>query len=46
MKIIQRELIIFISTLIFCYISYKLNCYNVIILYLLVRLWIENKLGE
>ena len=46
MKIIQKELIIFISTLILCYISHKLNCYNVMIIYLLVRIWVENKLGE
>ena len=43
LKTISKEIGIFISTLIFCYISHKFNSYNVMIIYLLVRIWIENK---
>lgn len=43
MKLIQKEFMIFISTLLFCYISHKLDIYNVITIYLLVRIWIEIK---
>ena len=43
---IMKELCIFISTLFLCYISYKLNCYNTMIIYLLVRIWVENELKD
>lgn len=43
MKIIQRELIIFVSTLMFCYIAHKLDSYNVMTIYLLTRIWLEIK---
>lgn len=43
MKALKQEILIFISSLTFCYIAKKLNAYNVIIIYILVRIWIENK---
>lgn len=41
MKRIQKEIMIFFSTFIFCYIAKKLDCYDVYILYLLVRILVE-----
>lgn len=43
MKLIQKEFMIFISALLFCYIAHKLDSYNVMTMYLLVRIWIEIK---
>jgi hypothetical protein len=43
MKTLKQEIMIFISALTFCYIAHKLNAYNVIIIYILARIWIENK---
>lgn len=41
MNTIQKELLIFISTLIFCFIGKLLENYNIMIIYLLVRIWYE-----
>ena len=41
MNIIQKELLIFISTLIFCFIGKLFEDYNAMIIYLLVRIWYE-----
>ena len=43
MERLKQEIMIFISSLIFCYIAHKLNSYNIIIIYILVRIWVENK---
>lgn len=43
MKIVQREFMIFVSTLMFCYIAHKLDSYNVMTIYLLVRIWLGLK---
>ena len=41
MNIIQKELLIITSTLIFCFIGKLFENYNVMIIYLLVRIWYE-----
>lgn len=46
LKIINRELCIFISTLFFCYIAHKFDSYNVMIIYLLVRMFVEKKFED
>ena len=46
LKIIQKELMIFFSALLFCYIAHKFDCYNVMIIYLLVRIWVDNKMED
>lgn len=38
---ILKEFCVIISSLLFCYIAYKLDCYNIMIIYLLVRLHVE-----
>jgi len=38
---IQKELIIIISTVIFCFIGKLFENYNTMIIYLLVRIWYE-----
>lgn len=38
---ILKEFCIIISTLLFCYIAHKFDCYNAMIIYLLVRLNVE-----
>ena len=43
MKIFQREFMIFVSALTFCFIAHKLDSYNVITIYLLVRIWLGIK---
>ena len=43
MNIIQKEFMIFISGLLFCYIAHKLDSYNVMTMYLLARIWVEIK---
>lgn len=46
-NIILKEFCVIIPTLLFCYIAHKLDCYNVMIIYLLVRLYVEDILrGE
>ena len=46
MNIIQKEFMIFISTLMFCYIAYKTDGYSTMAIYLLVRIWVEMKLKD
>ena len=46
LKIIQKELMIIFPTILFCYIAYKFDCYNVIIICLLVRILIEKKIED
>lgn len=41
MNTIQKELLIIISTIIFCFIGKLFANYNTIIIYLLVRIWYE-----
>jgi len=38
---IVKVIFTFLSTLIFCYFADKFNCYNVLIVYMLVTLWYE-----
>ena len=45
LKIITREFGILASTFIFCYISHKFDSYNTMTIYLLVRIWLECRLG-
>ena len=44
LKITQKELMVICPTLLFCYISHKFDCYNAMIIYLLVRIWVDNKI--
>lgn len=46
MKLIQKEFIIVISALLLCYVSHKLDSYNVMTIYLLVRLWLEMRFSD
>lgn len=46
MDIIYKELIIFISVMIFCFIGKLFENFDVLIIYLLVRLYIENIIRE
>ena len=41
MNTIQKELLIIISTIIFCFIGKPFENYNIMIIYLLVRIWYE-----
>ena len=38
---LTKEIVIFLSTLLLCYVSHKLDTYNTMTIYLLVRVWIE-----
>lgn len=42
MQIIQKEIIIFISALLLCLIAHLLDSYNTLIIYLLVRIWVND----
>ena len=44
LKIILKELTVIFPTILFCYIAYKFDCYNVVIIYLLIRIWVDNKI--
>lgn len=46
LKIISRELVVFVVVLLFCYFAHKFDCYNVMIIYLLVRIWLKNKIED
>jgi hypothetical protein len=46
MNIIQKEFMIIISTIMFCYIAYKTDGYTSMTIYLLVRIWIEMRLKD
>lgn len=46
MNTISKELGIFFSTLIFCYFAHKFDTYNVMIVYMLVRIWFEINLDN
>ena len=46
MKLIQKEFMIIISALLFCYIAHKFNSYNVMTIYLLVRIWLEMRFSD
>ena len=41
MSKLTKEIVIFLSTLLLCYVSHKLDTYNTMTLYLLVRVWVE-----
>ena len=41
MSRLTKEIVTFLSTLLLCYVSYKLDTYNPMIIYLLVRVWVE-----
>ena len=41
MSRLTKEISIFLSTLLLCYVSNKLDTYNTMTLYLLVRVWVE-----
>lgn len=46
LEIILKELMVIFPTFLFCYIAYKFDCYNIMIIYLLVRIWVDNKLED
>ena len=41
MSRLTKEIGIFLSTLLLCYVSHKLDTYNTMTIYLLVRVWVE-----
>lgn len=41
MSRLAKEIVIFLSTLLLCYVSHKLDSYNTMVIYLLVRVWLE-----
>ncbi|MCI6457128.1 MAG: hypothetical protein MSA56_05375 [Clostridium sp.] len=41
MSRLTKEIVIFLSTLLLCCVSHKLDTYNTMTIYLLVRVWIE-----
>lgn len=42
----MKELFVFFSTLIICYIAHKLNSYDIFIIYYLIRIRVELKEGK
>lgn len=46
MKILIKELAIFFPVFILNYFGYIFDCYNTILLYMVVRIWMESVLGD
>ena len=46
MNLISKEIGIFFATFMFYYIAHKLEIYDIMIVYLLSRIWIELKDGK
>jgi hypothetical protein len=46
MRNLNKEISIFIAAFILTYLSYKIDCVNAMIIYLLVRLWFYQEWGN